>query len=191
MSIQVGPKKTEPGTFLVLASGGIDSSTILWLCANQGIVPNALFVDYGQAAAQSERAAVERICSRLSAPWRHVRYKGSKFGSGEIRGRNAYLLHTALMEFPAQAGVVALGIHAGTGYDDCTPEFIGAMQCSYQLHTGGAIIIAAPFLHWSKRQVYSLAMQLNVPIQETYSCEAANSPCNQCRSCIDRQSIPA
>ena len=137
MSIQVGSETTEPGTFLVLASGGIDSSTILWLCAEQGIMPNALFVDYGQAAAQSERAAVEGICRELGVPCRNVRYSGSKFCAGEIRGRNAYLLHTALMEFPAQSGVVLLGIHAGTGYDDCTPEFIDAMQLSYEFHTGG------------------------------------------------------
>ena len=183
--------KTELGTFLVLASGGVDSSALLWLCAEQGTLPHALFVDYGQAAAQSEGAAVAKLSTRLRAPWRHVRYSGSKFGAGEIRGRNAYLLHTALMEFPAQAGVVVLGIHAGTGYEDCSPEFIDAMQRSYHLHTSGAITIAAPFLHWTKQQVYSLATLLNVPLEETYSCEAANFPCNQCRSCIDRRSLPA
>ena len=116
----------------MLASGGVDSSTLLWLCAEQGIVPSALFVDYGQAAAQSEGVSVAKLCDGLRVPWRQVRYSGSRFGPGEIRGRNAYLLHTALMEFPAQSGVVALGIHAGTGYDDCSPEFIDAMQLSYQ-----------------------------------------------------------
>ena len=190
MSINAKTEATEPGTFLVLVSGGVDSSTLLWLCTEQGIEPSALFVDYGQAAAQSEGAAVTRLCSGLRTPWRHVRYSGSKFSAGEIRGRNAYLLHTALMEFPTQAGVVALGIHAGTGYDDCSPEFIDAMQRSYQLHTGGAITIAAPFLHWTKHHVYNLATQLGVPFAQTYSCEAANSPCNQCRSCIDRRSFP-
>ena len=189
MALHANTEGTEPETFLVLSSGGVDSSTLLWLCSEQGIVPHALFVDYGQAAAQSEGSAVEKLCSSLRAPWRHVRYRGSKFGAGEIRGRNAYLLHTALIEFPTQSGVVALGIHAGTGYDDCSPEFIDAMQRSYQIHTGGAITIAAPFLHWTKHQVYSLAIHLNVPLAQTYSCESANSPCNQCRSCVDRLSL--
>ena len=190
MALHAKTEATELGTFLVLASGGVDSSTLLWICAEQGIVPNALFVDYGQAAAQSEGTAVVRLCDDLRVPWRHVTYSGSTFGSGEIRGRNAYLLHTALMEFPSQSGVVLLGIHAGTGYDDCSPEFIDAMQRSYEIHTGGAITIAAPFLHWTKHQVYSLAALLNVPIEQTYSCEAANSPCNLCRSCLDRHSLP-
>ena len=154
-------------------------------------MPNALFVDYGQAAAQSEGAAVARLSKCLRTPWRRVQYTGSKFGAGEIRGRNAYLLHNALMEFPAQSGVVLLGIHAGTGYDDCTPEFIDVMQLSYQFHTGGAITIEAPFLHWTKHQVYSLVTQLDVPLHQTYSCEAANIPCGQCRSCLDRRSLPS
>ena len=189
MDLHVKPETPDLGTCLILASGGVDSSTLLWLCAEQAIVPNALFVDYGQVAAQSEGAAVTRLCNGLGAPSRHVRYSGSRFGPGEIRGRNAYLLHTALMEFPAQSGVVLLGIHSGTGYDDCTPEFIDAMQLSYQFHTGGAITIAAPFLHWTKSQVYNLATHLDVPLERTYSCEAANVPCNQCRSCVDRRTL--
>ena len=189
MPFQARTETRESAMFLVLASGGVDSSTLLWLCAQQGIQPTALFVDYGQAAAQSERAAVRRLCSVLGVPWRHVQYRGGTFGAGEIRGRNAYLLHAALMEFPTQSGVVALGIHAGTGYADCSPEFIDAMERSYQLHTGGAITVSAPFLHLTKPQVYSLATHFNVPVAQTYSCEAANSPCNQCRSCVDRRSL--
>ncbi len=191
MTTHIKPGTTEQGTFLVLASGGIDSTTLLWLCAEQGIVPSALFVDYGQAAARSEGATVARLCDGLRVPWRRVGYDGSKFGPGEIRGRNAYLLHTALMEFPSQSGVVLLGIHAGTGYDDCSPEFIEAMQLSFQIHTGGAITIAAPFLHWKKHQIYSLATALGVPLGQTYSCETANHPCNKCPSCADRHSLPA
>ena len=135
MPIQARTEITGLETFIVMASGGIDSSTLLWLCFKQGIEPSGLFVDYGQAAAQSESLAVARLCSELKVPWRRVRYDGSRFGPGEIRGRNAYLLHTALMEFPTKTGVVALGIHAGTGYDDCSPDFIDAMQRSYEIHT--------------------------------------------------------
>ena len=176
----------EGETLLVLASGGVDSSTLLWLLAEQDLSPSALFVNYGQAAAEAESAAVARVCSAVGAPLRNVQYSGMSFGSGEIRGRNAYLLHTALIEFPASSGVVALGIHAGTGYADCSPEFVDVMQRSYDFHTGGAINIAAPFLHWTKQQVYALAGQLEIPLEQTYSCESASRPCRTCRSCLDR-----
>ena len=177
---------TAAETLLILASGGVDSSTLLWLLAEQGLAPAALFVNYGQAAADAESSAVARVCSAMGAPLRCVRYSGTTFGSGEIRGRNAYLLHTALIEFPASSGVVALGIHAGTGYADCSPEFLDVMQRSYDFHTGGEITIVAPFLNWTKQQVYALAGQLNVPLGQTYSCESASRPCGECRSCLDR-----
>ena len=176
----------EPGTFLVLASGGVDSSTLLWLLTEQGMKPSALFVDYGQAAAESERAAVGGLCGELGVPLREVRYGGTRFGAGEIRGRNAFLLHTALMEFPTRGGVVALGIHAGTGYGDCSPEFMEIMERSYEFHSGGAISPTAPFLHWTKQDVYQLAARLKVPTAQTHSCEASNLPCGKCRSCQDR-----
>ena len=144
-SLERRPGSPDQETLLVLASGGIDSSTLLWLLAEQGLAPSALFVNYGQAAADAESAAVARVCSAVGAPLRYVRYSGMSFGSGEIRGRNAYLLHTALIEFPTSSGVVALGIHAGTGYADCSPEFVDLMQRSYDFHTGGTITVVAPF----------------------------------------------
>ena len=180
---------TTGGAFVVLASGGVDSSTLIWLSAEQGLAPSALFIDYGQPAADAESAAVAEVCMVVGVPLRRVRYIGRSFGPGEIRGRNAHLLHTALMEFPTSSGVVALGIHAGTGYADCSPEFLQLMQCSYDFHTGGKIAVAAPFLHWTKSQVYALATHLNVPLEHTYSCESSTRPCGQCQSCLDRSLI--
>ena len=184
---QLLKESERQGAFLILASGGVDSSTLLWTSIRQGFMPTALFVDYGQAAAEAEGEALAGICSRLSVPWRRVRYESSGFGAGEIRGRNAFLLHMALLEFPSISGVVALGIHAGTGYADCSPEFMEVMERSYEFHTGGAITVTAPFLHWAKQDVYRLATKLNVPFAQTHSCEESNFPCGRCRSCLDRR----
>lgn len=179
------------GAFLILASGGVDSSTLLWMATQQGLKPTALFFDYGQPAAEAECKAVAKICNALNAPWRRIRYSGSHFGVGEIRGRNAFLLHMALLEFPSSSGVVALGIHAGTGYADCSPEFMEVMKRSYEFHTGGEITTVAPFLHWNKQDVYRLAIKLKVPIEHTHSCEISNLPCRKCRSCVDRNQLSA
>ena len=182
-------ESSKQGSFLVLASGGIDSSTLLWLSATQGLEPTALFLDYGQPAAAAEAEAVEKVCDELGADWRVVQYTGSSIGPGEIRGRNAFLLHIALLEFPSDSGVVGLGIHAGTGYADCSPAFLEMMQQSYYLHTKGTITPSAPFLHWTKQDVYRLASKLNVPVDKTHSCEASNQACGRCRSCLDRKLI--
>ena len=186
---QLPKRPEEQEEFLILASGGVDSSTLLWLSVEQGLKPTALFVDFGQPAAAAESEAVAEICGGLRVPWRVIRYNGANFDAGEIRGRNAFLLHLALLEFPSNSGVVALGIHAGTGYTDCSPEFMEVMQRSYELHSKGAIVATAPFLHWTKQDVYQLASRLNVPLALTHSCEADSYPCQQCRSCLDRRSL--
>ena len=176
---------------LVLASGGIDSSTLLALSVQQGLEPVALFVDFGQPAAEAESRAVASIAGWLNISWRHVRYVGSRFAAGEIRGRNAFLMQVALLEFPSDSGIVVLGIHAGTDYADCSPEFMQIVRRSYGLCTGGTIIAVAPFLDWTKPDVYSLANELGVPIAQTHSCEASNSPCGRCDSCKDRRLLDA
>lgn len=173
----------------MLASGGLDSSTLLAFSLDQGIESSALFIDYGQAAAQAEAAAVAEICRHFSVRLQVVRHEGAHFGAGEIRGRNAFLLQTALMEFPMTSGTVMIGIHAGTGYRDCSPEFVDLMQRSYDFHAEGTISIAAPFVTWTKREIFHLAIELGVPIERTHSCEAADTSCGRCRSCLDRRTL--
>jgi 7-cyano-7-deazaguanine synthase len=174
---------------LVLASGGIDSSALLALARAEGMRPKALFVDYGQAAASAEEAAVAGICSDLGICLQVVRYRSRHFGAGELRGRNAFLLQTALLEFRAPFGTIMMGIHAGTGYRDCSREFVEVMQRSFDFHAGGSISVAAPFIDWTKGDICRLALALDVPIRRTYSCEAGNVPCGRCRSCVDRQAL--
>ena len=175
---------------VVLASGGLDSSTLLAHACEQGASPSALFVDYGQPAAVAEEAAVAAVCETLAAPLLKVQYRGARFAAGEIRGRNAFLLQTALMEFLGTSGVVLIGVHGGTGYLDCSPEFVELMQRSFDFHTGGAITVAAPFATWTKREIFRFARSLSVPIAQTYSCEAANKPCDLCQSCLERLALP-
>ena len=174
---------------LVLASGGLDSSALLALAGAESATVDALFVDYGQASCGAEEAAVSQISSDLCHALHVVRYRGRSFGTGEIRGRNAFLLQTALLEFPWQSGTVMIGVHAGTGYRDCGPEFLELMVRSFDFHTGGVISLAAPFLTWTKSEIYSLALDLGVPVDKTHSCEAGSAPCGTCRSCLDRHAL--
>jgi 7-cyano-7-deazaguanine synthase len=115
---------------LVLTSGGIDSSTLLALLAKQGSEREALFIDHGQEPVAAEHSAAAAICASYCTPLRVVHYAGTRHGAGEIQGRNAFLVHVALMEFSRSTGTVAIGIHGGTSYKDCTPEFIEVMQRS-------------------------------------------------------------
>src|SRR5438309_1685727 len=102
------------GRALVLLSGGIDSAALAAMAKKRGLDVQALHVSYGQAAVRAELASARILAEREGIPLAEVVYEGSKFGAGEIRGRNAFLLFIALMEFPALAGLVLIGIHGGT-----------------------------------------------------------------------------
>jgi tRNA(Ile)-lysidine synthase TilS/MesJ len=114
--------RSDASLALVLISGGLDSTTLLHVAKAQGLAVRALHVDYGQAAARAEQTTVTRACSKAGVELNVVRYAGKTFGPGEIRGRNALLLHIALTEFPAESGLVLLGAHGGTGYRTAGPE---------------------------------------------------------------------
>src|SRR5216683_394109 len=135
---------------VVLLSGGIDSATVLGLASRDGTAPTALFVDYGQAAARSEAASSIALAAHYHAPHRTLRFSGLSFGPGEIRGRNAFLAHAALLAFDGNAGVVMIGIHSGTAYKDCSSNFVDLVQQSYDFHTSGAISFSAPLVTQSK-----------------------------------------
>jgi 7-cyano-7-deazaguanine synthase len=184
---------SNAGQALVLLSGGIDSAAALALALAEGFTAEALFVDYGQAAAEAERSASRAIANHFGIAWRELNVAGHAFTTGEIRGRNAFLLHSALLVLEWRAALVFIGIHAGTRYRDCDPLFVELVQHSFDYHSGGTVRIAAPFLEWSKLEVYDYAGTTGLPLNLTHSCEAGSAPCGSCRSCLDRRllDVPA
>src|SRR5258708_23976274 len=185
------PQRVQDPTDTVLLSGGIDSATALALAVKTKRTLSTLFVDYGQPAAARESAASVAVAMHYQVPHRKLRIRDLKFGSGEIRGRNAFLLHLAMLASARKSGALILAIHSGTQYRDCSMEFVNLMQQSLDFHTGGGLVLAAPFRAMTQLDVYQVASRVEVPILLTYSCEAGNSPCGVCLSCIDREALLA
>lgn len=177
----------------VLLSGGVDSASLLALVGEQAdSEARALFVDYGQRALEPERAAATALAESFSIELSHARLDIGPVKCGEIKGRNALLVHTALAMSPRTPATIMIGIHAGSLYHDCTPAFVDAMQASLDVHSAGTLQLAAPFLHWSKREVYDYALAAPVPLELTYSCETGSRPpCGDCPSCHDRELLDA
>jgi 7-cyano-7-deazaguanine synthase len=85
-----------------------------------------------------------------------------------------------------KSGLIATGIHSGTNYIDCTPNFISSLQRVINIYSGGEIILAAPFLNWNKLDIWNYCKIKNVPYKITYSCEMGlKQPCGKCLSCKD------
>lgn len=173
---------------VVLMSGGVDSAAAALISREHGLAVSALFVDYGQPAAEVERAYSAALATAFEIDWREVSVTGLACpDEGEVAGRNALLIAVA-QNVLSGAGCLVLGIHGGTGYPDCTEDFLVAQQAQLDAQTGGAVRLVCPFVAWSKVDVLSLARDLGVRPDRTYSCErGAQPPCGKCRSCIDRR----
>lgn len=176
---------------LVLLSGGLDSSTALAAVSTDPGECRAIFFGYGQSAEQEEARAAAAISTFYDVPLTALRLIGPRFETGEIQGRNAFLVHAALLCSQPGPTTIVLGIHEGSGYVDCTPDFVNVMQRSLDLHSGGATTLSAPFVDHSKADICALARSLRVPISLTYSCERGGTPCGACMSCKDRDILNA
>jgi len=183
----------KKGKVWVLSSGGIDSTACIAFYLKQGFDVSSVFIEYGQISKTYERKASIAISEFYKI--NHKKITCSKFRekfAGEIRGRNAFLLLTALMELPEYTGILAMGIHAGTLYQDCTPIFIKKMQTIFDIYFKGTIQIGAPFIKWTKNEILAYCRNENIPTEITYSCELGKKqPCGQCLSCQDRELINA
>jgi 7-cyano-7-deazaguanine synthase len=133
----------------------------------------ALFVNYGQPASRQESKAARRIARLMNIPLLTCQVKGLRIASGEIPGRNALLLNVALMSLPSEYGLVALGVHAGTDYSDCSPTFLEAMQHVFDISTGGRVRIDAPFAGALKGDIFTFSRKHGLPVELTYSGSAA------------------
>jgi 7-cyano-7-deazaguanine synthase len=186
-------EKPERRCVTVLLSGGIDSTTCLAYFLNEGFDAEAVFVSYGQVASNRELRAAKAVSRYFRVPLRLIRLVHCAHkGPGLIVGRNAFLVCAAVLEASTNARIIAIGIHSGTRYRDCTPLFVKELQKLLDASTGGSVQISAPFLKWTKRDIWELAMRLKVPLTVTYSCErGSKQPCGKCDSCSDLEILRA
>ena len=177
---------------LIMLSGGIDSAASVDFYRSLNRRLCALHVDYGQASEVQERQAAQEVAAFYRVPLFFRRLDSARPKvAGEIPGRNAFLVLTAVIESPPTVRAVVLGIHAGTVYKDCSAAFVDGMNNLLRLH-GYAVEVLAPFLEWHKAEILRYCAKRQVPIGLTYSCERGGDiACGECLSCLDRRSVRA
>ena len=177
----------------VLVSGGIDSAALLAFYLGQRFNVRALFVDFGQPAAKQESRAARAVCKHYDVRLTIMTVKSeSVFSAGEIPGRNAFLVFAGVLVCGAQPGMIAIGIHEGPPYYDCTEGFLKSIQTVVDGYAAGRIKVAAPVLNWGKQTIWEFCKKVGVPVDSTYSCEKGGvRPCGRCLSCKDREALSA
>jgi 7-cyano-7-deazaguanine synthase len=207
---------------IVLLSGGLDSATVLALCRAAGRECHALSFRYGPRHAL-ELAAAARIAATLGAASHRVAnidvacLAGSALtGGGEVpKGRDEreigqgipptyvparntlFVAHAIALAEVTGAEEIALGINAldYSGYPDCRPAWLSAMQEVARLGTkagvtGKAVSLVAPLLAMSKADIVREGTRLGVDFSRTLSCYDPSSDgiaCGACDACVLRR----
>jgi 7-cyano-7-deazaguanine synthase len=182
-----------PSHCIVLLSGGIDSAACVDFYQRQHFLVQGLHVTYGQPAAKQESVAASAIANYYRIPLTQISMIGARPKTEtEFLGRNALLLFTALLELDARAAMLVLGVHSETPYYDCSCSFLSSIQVIVDGQCDGRVRVAAPFLDWTKKQIWQYCMEHRVPLELTYSCERGlDQPCGECLTCRDLEAIRA
>src|SRR5262245_39455147 len=202
---------------VVLLSGGLDSTTILYYAKAKGFEPYCLIFDYGQRH-HKEIARAKAIARQAGCSFQEVKFalgwqgsslldKSMKLPSRKkidakgipstyVPARNIIFLSFAV-SFAETIGAQHVFIGANaidySGYPDCRPKFFKAYEKVIQAGMksgveGRSIRIVAPLLHMTKAQIVRLGMRLKVPYNKTWSCyKGGAKPCGVCESCRLRQ----
>lgn len=184
-------KPAQKKRSIVLLSGGIDSASCAHFLLSRGHDVHGLWIDYGQLASKQEQTSSLRVAAHLGIPRHIITMSGfADLGVGEHLGRNAMFVNAAMMFGGRQTSTIALGIHAGTQYYDCSAAFLRSITQLVSELTDGATTVVAPFVDWQKAEVVEYFRTTCIPISFTYSCEIGTiPPCGKCLSCLDRTSL--
>jgi 7-cyano-7-deazaguanine synthase len=207
---------------IVLLSGGIDSATALAMTLASGRRCHALSFRYGQrhvvelaaaarvAAAQgvSDHRVIDldlraiggsALTSELAVPkGRSEDEMAAGIPVTYVPARNTIFVSYAIAVAEVTGAseiVVGVNVLDSSGYPDCRPEWLAAMQEVARLGTkAGAerrpFTMRAPLIKMSKAEIIRAGVALGVDYSLTHSCydpDAAGAACGGCDSCLLRR----
>jgi 7-cyano-7-deazaguanine synthase len=203
---------------IVLLSGGIDSATAFAMTRAAGHRCHALSFRYGQRHAVELEAAA-RVARALGA-FRHdvvtldLRAIGGSALTDEIavpKGRDEaaigsgipvtyvparntiFLAYAIALAEVREASEIVVGVNVldSSGYPDCRPEWLAAMQEVARLGTKSGVerrpvTIRAPLIKMTKAEIIRAGIKLGVDYGLTHSCydpSPSGAACGSCDSC--------
>lgn len=193
---------------VVLASGGLDSTTLCYLFIKQNIEFIPLIINYGQHCFNTE---LHRLKNVLPGDYVNkveilnisevYKYSTSKFIKAanlweeQITASDLYipyrnvLILTVAASFARTIGlnyVYSAFINSNHAKEiDCSNDFFNNLE--NLLSEYGSVKIEMPFRNLSKFEVAKLGIKLGAPIGKTFSCQASpDIPCGACPNCVDR-----
>lgn len=197
---------------ICILSGGMDSTLASYIAKEDGYEIIAVHFNYGQRTEKRELEAFRNICSDLKIKEKYeidipfftqigasaltddsidIPVDGVETGVPitYVPFRNGIFISiTAAIAEKENASAMYIGVvqEDSSGYPDCTDEFISDMKKAINQGTkeDTKIEIKTPLVHLSKAQIVTKALELNVPLEHTWSCYKEEiEACGVCDSC--------
>lgn len=198
---------------VLIYSGGLDSTTLLYHLRHEGHELRCLGIDYGQRH-RRELESGKSICASLGIEYRiadlgsirpflagsaltddievpNGHYTEQSMRQTVVPNRNMIMISVAIgWAVSLKYDAVAYAAHAGdhTIYPDCRPAFTEAMALTAGLCDWRPIQLYCPFIDKSKADLVRIGSELGVPFEKTWSCyQGGEAHCGRCCTCTERR----
>lgn len=199
---------------LVIWSGGLDSTSLLFQLRSQGMEISAVHFSYGSKHNPRELEAVTKMSKLFKIPLKLISldfigkmFKSALLDNGSpipeghyedenmkqtvVPFRNGIMLSIATglaesLNIPS----VFIGAHAGdhTIYPDCRPRFLELMGIAMKHGTWDNISLFAPYQNYNKGEIVSFGQKAFTPFELTWTCyKGGEVHCGVCGACIERK----
>ena len=197
---------------VIILSGGLDSTTLLYDLLAQGKDVHAISFNYGQrhdkelimASKTCEKVGVEHTIVNLSnldnildnnaltgnieMPEGH--YADESMKLTVVPNRNMIMLSIAIgYGINIGSNDVYYGAHAGDHaiYPDCRPEFVHAIQRTARSCHYDPVYVHAPYLYMGKDEIVARGLSLGLDYSCAWTCyQGREKACGKCGSCTER-----
>lgn len=206
--------KPTPMKTIVVYSGGLDSTVLLYERLAAGDHVRCLGVDYGQRH-RRELEHARSLCADLGIEYQvadlsalrtllkgssqtdasvavpHGHYAEESMKLTVVPNRNMLLLAVAgAWAVATKSDQIAYAAHGGDHaiYPDCREEFVAPLAQALLHADWHPVAIARPFLDLTKADLVRRGAVLGVPFQRTWSCyEGGEKHCGRCGTCVERK----
>lgn len=197
---------------LLIASGGMDSTTMLYEYADR--IALAVTFNYGSNHNAREIECARYNCAKLDIPLLVIDlpFIGQIFNSSLLQGADAIPegdydddnMRSTVVPFrngimlSIAAGIaeskglkhVMMANHGGDHaiYPDCRPGFVTAMSAAISAGTYDGITLESPYTDITKTEIAARGGRLGIDYSRTYSCyKGGELHCGRCGTCTERR----
>jgi 7-cyano-7-deazaguanine synthase len=195
-----------------IMSGGMDSTLSAYMAKKDGYDIIAVHFNYDQRTQMKELECFNNICDALNVKNKYILDLDffKQLGASALTDKNIdvptggiedgipvtyvpfrngiFLSMAAAIAEKEGASIISIGVveEDSSGYPDCRESYIKSMQQSINLGTKDEtnITISMPLVSLKKSQIVQKAIELNVPLEFTWSCyKNEDKACGVCDSC--------